>query len=201
MVNDYVFEITNICIHGKGLLRKTTKRPTIRKNWRIGLSTNSLVVLPFEVTVNPAASNIFVLVNSVGTARRLEQKLEFLPILILDWTVVIFFSSDGLFACRKKLNSLAIDWVCRQIHLPHATFSHAQSLHRTDDTCALAQSIKGELRPKKNVHPRVMFHLAPHSTLNTSTSSLLPTFPVLHSSTFSDSRPVAHASIYSKDPT
>ena len=32
---------------------------------------------------NPA-SNIFVLVNSVGTARRLEQKLEFLAILILD---------------------------------------------------------------------------------------------------------------------
>ena len=40
--------------------------------------------LPFEVTVKLAASNIFVLVNSVAKARRLEKKLEFLAILILD---------------------------------------------------------------------------------------------------------------------
>ena len=38
---------------------------------------------PFEVTEKPAASNIFVLVNSVGKAR-LEPKVEFLAILILD---------------------------------------------------------------------------------------------------------------------
>ena len=27
----------------------------------------------------------------------------------------------------------------RQMHLPHATFSHVQSLHGTDDMCSLAQ--------------------------------------------------------------
>ena len=44
--------------------------------------------------------------------------------------------------CRE-VNSLAIDGKCRQIHLPHATFSHVQSLHRshsTDDMCTLAQA-------------------------------------------------------------
>ena len=78
------------------------------------------------------------------------------------------------------LSSLAIDWGCRQMHLPHATFSHAQSLHSTDDMCAW---LKFELRPKRCFHPRVMFHFAPHSTLNTSTSSLLLTSPVLNSPT------------------
>ena len=69
-------------------------------------------VLPFEVTRKPAASNIFVLVNPVGLALRLEveQKLEFLAILILDRTVVFFSKKfrDASFACRKA-NSLAID--------------------------------------------------------------------------------------------
>ena len=37
-----------------------------------------------------------------------------------SWTEQFFLT----FSC------LAIDGVCRQIHLPHATFSHAQSLHR-----------------------------------------------------------------------
>ena len=44
------------------------------------------------------------------------------------------------------MNSLAIDGVCRQIHLPRAAFSHAQSLHRshsTDDMCALLKELEG----------------------------------------------------------
>ena len=44
---------------------------------------------------------------------------------------------------------------CRQIHMPHATFSHVQSLHRshsTDDMCTLAQD---ELCAEKtSLHPR-----------------------------------------------
>ena len=59
-----------------------------------------------------------------------------------------FFSVQMLFSLARNLNSLAIDRVCKQIHLPHATFSDAQSLHSTDDMCALAQGTKGELRPK-----------------------------------------------------
>ena len=81
---------------------------------------------------------------------------------------------------------------CRQIHLPHATFSHAQSLHSTDDMCAwrkivlqTACALGSSLSciSIKVIHPHVMFHLAPHSTLNTSTSSLLFTSLVLQSST------------------
>ena len=78
--------------------------------------------------------------------------------------------------------------VCRQINLPHATFSHLQSLHKSHSTNAWVHWLKGPLgsslsRPQKSViHPRVMFHLASHSTLNTSTSSLSLTSPVLLSS-------------------
>ena len=49
-----------------------------------------------------------------------------------------FFVQRCLFACWK-MNSLAIDGWCRQTHLPHATFSHVQTLHRThstDNMCA-----------------------------------------------------------------
>ena len=43
-------------------------------------------VLSFDVTGKLAASNIFVFINSMGTARQLEieQNLEFLAILIRD---------------------------------------------------------------------------------------------------------------------
>ena len=141
-------------------------------------------VLSFEVTGKPAASNIFI--NTKETARRseVEQKLEFLAIFNLDWKAVSFCSE--IFSLAGNLNSLAIDRECRQIHLPHATSSsHAQSLHRTDDMCSLAQGawgLKTNCLPKTFTHPRVMFHLAPHSTMNTSTSSLSPTSPVLLSS-------------------
>ena len=61
--------------------------------------------LSFEVTGKPVAeSNTFVLVNSVGTARRLEveQKLELLAILILDCTVVFFYISEMLFRLPER---------------------------------------------------------------------------------------------------
>ena len=70
-------------------------------------------------------------------------------------------------------------------HLPHATLSHAQSLHSTDDMCAWLKGLnklKTNCVPITFTHPRVMFRLAPYSTLNTSTSSLLVASPVLHSS-------------------
>ena len=67
---------------------------------------------------------------------------------------IFLLCSEMSFACRT-VNSLAIDGRCRQIHLPHATFSHVPSLHRshnTDDMCAWQ---KIELRlPKKVIHPR-----------------------------------------------
>ena len=46
------------------------------------------------------------------------------------------------FVACWKVNSLAFDGSCRQIHLPHATLSHVQSLHRThgtDDMCTVVQ--------------------------------------------------------------
>ena len=43
------------------------------------------------------------------------------------------------FSLARNLNSLAIVGECRQIHLPHATFSHAQAWYSTDNTCSLAQ--------------------------------------------------------------
>ena len=106
-----------------------------------------------------------------------------------SWTEqsCFFFVQRCFFACWK-VNSLAIDGRCRQIHLPHATFSHVQSLHRshsTDDMCAWLKGLdklKTNCVPKTFTHPRVMFHLAPHSTLNTSASTLSLTSPVLHSS-------------------
>ena len=47
-------------------------------------------------------------------------------------------------------------------------------------TCTLAQFLS--CVPKTGHYPRVIFHLAPHSTLNTSTNSLSPSSPVLLSS-------------------
>ena len=50
-----------------------------------------------------------------------------------------FFEFRDSFSLAGNSNSLAIDGWCRQIHLPHATFSHVQSLHSADDMCSLAQ--------------------------------------------------------------
>ena len=66
-------------------------------------------------------------------------------------------------------------------------------------TCALGSSLS--CVPETFTHPRVMFHLAPHSTLNTSTSSLSPTSPVLLSS--SSPKPdllSTHPFIHCEDP-
>ena len=57
--------------------------------------------LSFEVIGKLVAeSNTFVLVNSVGTARRLaiEQNLETLAILILDWNSSDLFRSEMPFS-------------------------------------------------------------------------------------------------------
>ena len=135
---------------------KTTQRSTIWRTWRKWLSSwssNRMEDLHFEVTGKPAASNIFVLVNSVGTARQLEQKLEFLATLILDWMVVIFFSSEMLFSLAGKFELPGNRRGCRQTHLLHATFSHAQSLHSTDDMCAWLEGLdklKSELCVKNH---------------------------------------------------
>ena len=145
---------------------KTTKKPTIRRTCRIWLSSrssNTMEVLSFEVTGKPAASNIFVFIKLMGTVRRLEveQKLEFLTILIMDWTQVIFVQRC-FFACWKSPGNW---WRSRQKHLPHTTFSRAQSLHSTDDMCSLTQGawgLKTNCVPKTFTLPRVMFHFAPH---------------------------------------
>ena len=114
-------------------------------------------------------------------------------------------SSDFLvqrcsFACQKVWIPWQSTEVCRQIHLPHATFSHAQSLHSTDDMSSLAQGAWGLSRrivcQNTFAHPRVMFPLAPHSTLNTSTSSLSPSLSCATVVLFSKPRPVVHAAIY-----
>ena len=105
-----------------------------------------------------------------------------------------------LFSLARNLNSLAIERECRQIHLPHAIFSHAQSLHSTDDMCAwlkVLYNLKSELCAKNHsfIHASCLVPCCT-KTLKTSTSSLSLTYPVLHSSTSPDSRPVVHASNY-----
>ena len=74
-------------------------------------------------------------------------------------------------ASDKEFNLFCVDrYTCRTPHF------HMHSHRTAQTTCApwlkeLA-GLKFELRPKIVFHPRVMFHLALHSTLNTSTSSL-----------------------------
>ena len=64
----------------------------------------------------------------------------------------------------------------------------------------MAQGLKSELCAKI-FHPRVMSRSLLHSTLNTSTSVLSPTSPVLHSSTSPTPGLLSHASItHCKDP-
>ena len=101
------------------------------------------------------------------------------------------FLFRNAFSLAGNLNSLAIDWECRQIHLPHATFSHVQSLHRshsTDDMCA---RIKMSCGPKighsstRHVSPcasQYTEHLHKSSLTNLScvTVVLLSTYPLIH---------------------
>ena len=83
------------------------------------------------------------------------------------------------FACRK-VNTLAIDGRSGQIHVPHATFSHVQSLHRThstDDMCTLA---RGRVVCRKSIPSSITILL--HATLSTSSPCLSSTSLVLLSS-------------------
>ena len=169
---------------------ETTKTPTIWKDLKIIIIKSMPKQdggLSFEVTGKfVAESNTFVLVNSVGTARRLEvqQKLEFLANLILDWTEV-FFVQRCFFACWK-VNSLAIDGVCRQTPASRHIFTctvtpqitqhrwHvcvAQGAERLNLSCVakIGQSSTRHISP---------FALSPHSTMNTSTNSLSHPSPV-----------------------
>ena len=99
----------------------------------------------------------------------------------------MFFSLAG------NLNSLAIDGVCGQTHLPHATFSHAQSLHSTDDMWFKAQVVKFELRSSHFSH-------ASWLTL-CCTRHWAPTSPVLFSSTSpTPGRLSTHPLIHCEDP-
>ena len=146
----------------KDFRRKTTKKPPIRRSWRIWFwsrSSNKIeVLLSFESQWTFATSNIFVLVNPMGTARRLEQTLEFLANFILDW---LWF-----FCCSKKICSWKWEFfgnrrnVWKKTPVPRHNF--AQSLHNTNDMCFL---FKFEL------------HLRNWSP-NSSARSLLSTFVV-----------------------
>ena len=83
---------------------------------------------------------------------------------------------------------------CVQIHLPHATFSYAQSLHSTDDKCAC---LKFELRSQStHIIHALMGHPLLHETLSTSSLSVCLFCPsCVVFVCLSDSRPVVHASI------
>ena len=63
-----------------------------------------------------------------------------------DWKPNKSWNSWRSSSASRKVNHLAIDGVCRQIHLPHATFSHVQSLrgsHSTDDMYACLKEPEG----------------------------------------------------------
>ena len=98
------------------------------------------------------------------------------------------FRDASSFVAFRKVNSLAVDGWCRQIHLPHATFSHVQSLHRTAQmTCVHWLKLCAE---KAFLHPRITVHPLLHATLSTSSFYLSCVVVVL----FSEPRPVVHVS-------
>ena len=81
-------------------------------------------------------------VNGNSTMKGSRTKVGILGDPLLDCTVSFFFQFRDPFSLDGNLNSLAIDGGCRQIHQPHATFSHVQVLHRshsTDDMCTMDQ--------------------------------------------------------------
>ena len=99
--------------------------------------------------------------------------------------MIFFLSSEILF----RLPEIRIPWqstggvdrcTCRTPHF------HMYSRCTVQTTCVpWLKEPEGSRRivsQKTFTHPRIMFHLAPHNTLNTSTSSLSPTSPVLLSS-------------------
>ena len=143
---------------------KTTKKPTILRNWRRWLSSrssNRMEVLSFDVTVEPAVSNIFFV--TVETARRLEVEQK----SGLDNSVFL----KMLF---QKVNSLASDG-CGQIHLPHATFSLVQSLHRSHSTDDMCEWLKIEFRPQ--IGQSSTRHVSPWATKYTEHQTCCPRIP------------------------
>ena len=90
---------------------------------------------------------------------------------------------SATYKAEEDLPTVVDRYTCRTPHFH--MYSHSTD-HSTDDMCSGLKELAGlkfELRHQKSLHPRVMFHLAPQSTLNTSTSSLSSTSSVLHSST------------------
>ena len=166
-----------------------------------------MVVLSFEVTGKPVASNIFVFINSVGQARRLEiePKLEFLAILILEVNSSFFIEFRDPSSLAGNLNSLAIDGEV-QTDTPAAR-PHFHMYSRCTVQMTSVLWLKGPEGSRRIVsqntftHPRVMFHLAPHNTLNTSINSLSPTSPVLLSSSSPNPDLLStHPFIHCEDP-
>ena len=100
------------------------------------------------------------------------------PRSCFQWAVSIFY------LCSETVNR----------YLPHATFSHAQSLQNTDDMRSMTQdsclSCVSIISHSSTRH----VSSAPHATLNTSTSSLPPTSLVLLS--FSEPRLVVYATTF-----
>ena len=75
---------------------------------------------------------------------------------------------------------------CVDIYTCCTSHFHMNSHCTAQTSCAPGSRSINKLKtncvPKTFTHPRVMFHPAPHSTLNTSTSSLSAS-PLMHSST------------------
>ena len=106
---------------------------------------------------------------------------------------------------RRASNSTRwLQRFCRQIHLPHATFSHVQSLHKshsTDDMCTLAQD---KLCDEKHsfIHASCLTFAARDTDhFSTFSLSLSSTSPVLLSSSSPNPDLLStHPLIHCKDP-
>ena len=83
---------------------------------------------------------------------------------------------------------------CRQMHLPHATFSHAQSLHRTDDMCVRLKTSSLSCAPTTLTSSTNRGSFAARDTEHFLTVSFFYSSCVV-SVHLSDSRLVVHASI------
>ena len=111
---------------------------------------------------------------------RCFAKLEDLRIVhVGDQVLRLFAELVNLFGLTRVLRSgcsrTVGRYTCRKPHF------HMHSHCTVQITCFLW--LKSRIvRPEYVIHPRVMFHLAPHCILNTSTSSLSPASLVLLSS-------------------
>ena len=110
-------------------------------------------------------------------------------LLLSDFGAQVYadFESDensGCKSCRGQgIEEAPGDFVCRRIHLPaRHIFTCTVIAQITQHRWHLHMAQVWVASPKCVIHPRVMFHLAPCSTLNTSTSSLSPISLVLLSS-------------------